>query len=147
MKKLLVLSTMVLFALSVFAQKHNKNGKWKDKNDRNNEWNTWNNRNIPKKVQKAFNKDYPNANNVQWSKERGYYIAKFGSGFWGNKNTVAYKSNGKRVNNYNYPTRRDRDNKDWKNKRDKDWKGNRDNDKNDNDRPKDWDDIFGKKND
>ena len=88
MKKMIVLFTMLCLSMSVFAQKNN-NGKWKDKKDKDYEWNTWNNRNIPKKVQKAFNNDYPNANNVQWTKERGYYIAKFGSGFWGNKNTVA----------------------------------------------------------
>lgn len=56
-----------------------------------------NSKNIPAKVREAFNRDYPNATNVTWTKSRGNWTAKFG-GILG-QNSVTYHANGQRVTN------------------------------------------------
>lgn len=66
------------------------------------------NNNLPRKVSDAFRRDYPNASNVNWSKDRGIWSANFKrSGLFGGNNTVSYKANGQRVdanrNNRNEP--------------------------------------------
>ena len=66
------------------------------------------NNNLPRKVSDAFRRDYPNASNVNWSKDRGVWSANFRrSGLFGGNNTVSYRANGQRVdasrNNRNEP--------------------------------------------
>ena len=51
-------------------------------------------KNQPAKVQQAFNKDYPNAGNVTWSKYRGDWTANFTNGII--KSTAVYHGNGGR---------------------------------------------------
>ena len=59
-------------------------------------------RNLPRKVRDAFQRDYPNAGNVDWTKSRGVWTADFRrSGIFGGSRTVSYKANGQRVNNNN----------------------------------------------
>jgi len=51
-------------------------------------------KNQPAKVRAAFQRDYPNAGNVSWSKYRGDWIASFGNGFY--RSTAVYHANGER---------------------------------------------------
>ena len=57
-------------------------------------------KNAPAKVREAFYDDYPNASNVSWTKDRGYWTAHFGGGLFnaGNR-TATYKAKGQRVDN------------------------------------------------
>jgi hypothetical protein len=54
-------------------------------------------KNIPTPVANAFYRDFPNAGNVTWTKDRGVWTANFGSGVFGSNNTVSYRANGQRV--------------------------------------------------
>ena len=51
-------------------------------------------KNQPAKVRAAFQRDYPNASNVSWSKYRGDWTATFGSGAY--RSTALYHGNGER---------------------------------------------------
>jgi hypothetical protein len=51
-------------------------------------------KNQPAKVRDAFQRDYPNASNVSWSKYRGEWTATFGSGLA--RSTAVYHANGER---------------------------------------------------
>ena len=51
-------------------------------------------KNQPAKVMTAFQRDYPNAGNVSWSKYRGDWTASFGNGFY--RSTALYHANGER---------------------------------------------------
>ena len=51
-------------------------------------------KNQPAKVRAAFQKDYPNASNVRWSKYRGDWTATFGNG--AGTSTAVYHANGQR---------------------------------------------------
>ena len=51
-------------------------------------------KNQPAKVRAAFNRDYPNANNVRWSKYRGDWTATFNGGLI--TSTAVYHANGQR---------------------------------------------------
>jgi hypothetical protein len=135
MKKLLFLIVTASFALTapVFAQgKGNGNGKWKkqkaakqdkrwdrnddDRYDRDGNWDNRRNddrnyntgkysKNAPRKVRDAFYRDYPNARNVSWTKDRGVWTARFdGGGWFGGSNSVSYAANGQRVGGNNNGT-------------------------------------------
>ena len=51
-------------------------------------------KNQPAKVRGAFQRDYPNATNVYWTKYRGDWTATFGNGFF--SSTAIYHANGER---------------------------------------------------
>lgn len=51
-------------------------------------------KNQPAKVRAAFQRDYPNASNVYWSKYRGDWTATFRNGLW--MSTAVYHANGDR---------------------------------------------------
>ena len=51
-------------------------------------------KNQPAKVRAAFQRDYPNAGNVSWSKYRGDWTAGFGNGLY--RSTALYHANGER---------------------------------------------------
>ena len=51
-------------------------------------------KNQPAKVVAAFQRDYPNAANVSWSKYRGDWTVSFGNGFY--RSTALYHANGER---------------------------------------------------
>ena len=51
-------------------------------------------KNQPAKVRAAFQRDYPNATNVSWSKYRGDWTANFGNGLY--RSTAVYHANGQR---------------------------------------------------
>ena len=51
-------------------------------------------KNQPTKVSAAFQRDYPNAVNVSWSKYRGDWTATFGNGLY--RSTAVYHANGER---------------------------------------------------
>ncbi len=62
------------------SKQNNKNGKYS--------------KNQPTKVTAAFQRDYPNATNVVWSKYRGDWTATFGNGIF--RSTAVYHANGER---------------------------------------------------
>ena len=129
MKKFFLLSTGLIFGLTMIAQGNSDNGKGKDKsksersaNQSNSEhkektanekkqldehnkkiWDGTSDKggkgpvyakNQPAKVSAAFQRDYPNAGNVSWSKYRGDWTASFGNGFY--RSTALYHANGDR---------------------------------------------------
>lgn len=51
-------------------------------------------KNQPAKVRQAFQRDYPTATNVYWTKYRGSWTATFGNGVW--RSTAVYHANGER---------------------------------------------------
>ena len=51
-------------------------------------------KNQPAKVSAGFQRDYPNAVNVSWSKYRGDWTASFGNGLY--RSTAVYHANGER---------------------------------------------------
>jgi hypothetical protein len=109
MKKLFTLSLAITIALSGMAQKNHKgNGKQKHKtqvkhrgNNTHEDRNQDDNRdkvskNLPSKVRSSFNRDFPNANNVSWTKNNGYWTASFPDGIY--RTSVTYSANGARIN-------------------------------------------------
>jgi hypothetical protein len=128
MKKLLLLLVIAFFGIagSATAQKkpkkncdNNKNygKKYDQRNDdrysRNVNYNDRDSRNTPRKVRDAFYRDYPNASNVSWTKDRGVWTANFKrSGIFGGNTSVSYSANGQRVGNDNNNIFGRRDNKD-----------------------------------
>jgi Ni/Co efflux regulator RcnB len=141
MKKLLLLLAMASFGIAgnATAQKkgkknadHNKNYGKKhehrnhDDHNQNVNYNDRYSKNTPRKVRDAFYRDYPNASNVSWTKDRGVWTANFKrSGIFGGNSSVSYAANGQRVNagNNNIFGRRDRTVKNTppKNSRSRDW--------------------------
>lgn len=131
MKKLLLLLMLASFGIAGTAtaqKKSNKNcdndkNKYSKKYDRkkddrrNDDYDRrnvgYNNNNAPRKVRDAFYRDYPNAKNVSWSKDRGVWTANFkNSGLFGGSRNVSYAANGRRLDNNNrIPDRRDNDNR------------------------------------
>ncbi len=129
MKKILFIMAAFTISLGAIAQEngkgkgHNKQKKHASSNqgrdyddvrsDNNNDRNAGNNKNnagnsgkytnnTPRKVRDAFYRDYPNASNVSWTKERGVWTARFnGGGIFGGGNSVSYKANGQRLGSYN----------------------------------------------
>lgn len=79
---------------------NNRDRRW---NNQNNQGNNNNSGSAPRKVRDAFYSDYPNADNVRWTKDRGVWTAHFrGAGlFGGNDQSVSYRANGQRLNNNN----------------------------------------------
>lgn len=124
MKKLLVLIAAFTFGVGAMAQGNGK-GKGQNKqkgkkthasherdrtysNDDNRTYDnrTYDNSNntgkytnsAPRKVRDAFARDYPNASNVSWTKDRGIWTARFnGGGLFGGGNNVSYRANGAAV--------------------------------------------------
>ena len=78
--------------------------RWENNQDnRNRNGNEANRGGIPRKVRDAFNRDYPNAKNVNWSKDRGVWSARFRrNGLFGGNATASYKANGERLSNSNF---------------------------------------------
>lgn len=117
MKKILFLATAVVLSVSGIAQgKSQGKGKAKAKTQQAGKakksssiadysrtvWGGTNSGNGPKisknqpaKVSAAFQRDYPGATNVSWSKYRGDWTATFGSGLFGSR-TAVYHANGER---------------------------------------------------
>ena len=115
MKNILLLFFCITVAISLSAQGNKNKGKDKSKEKSeqtsNDSWQqhekkiwigTKDNdgggpkpsKNQPAKVRSAFQRDYPNASNVQWSKYRGDWTATFRRGpFW---STAVYHANGDR---------------------------------------------------
>lgn len=88
------------------TEKNNEKGE-KDKKDRmDHEQKVWDgtytkqsagplpSKNQPAKVRAAFQRDYPNATGVYWSKYRGDWTATFRNGIW--MSTAVYHANGDR---------------------------------------------------
>ncbi|RYY69281.1 MAG: hypothetical protein EOO13_09980 [Chitinophagaceae bacterium] len=76
-----------------------------DRNNRNDDYGNKYSKNAPRKVTDAFYRDYPNAGNVSWTKDRGVWTANFKrGGIFGGNNRVSYRANGQRIDNYNNNT-------------------------------------------
>jgi hypothetical protein len=83
-------------------------GSWNDQN--NNQRNNQNAGNAPRKVRDAFYRDYPNASNVRWTKDRGVWTANFRSaGLFSGNRSVSYRANGERVGNNTWANRQTTD--------------------------------------
>ncbi len=60
-------------------------------------------KNVPTKVNQAFQRDYPYATNVSWTKSKGSWTATFGNN--GYRSNATYHANGeRRYGQSNYPT-------------------------------------------
>ncbi len=81
------------------AKKHDR--RYDDRRYENNRRNVhYYNNNAPRKVRDAFNRDYPNAKNITWTKDRGVWTASFkNGGLFGGNRSVSYAANGRRVDN------------------------------------------------
>lgn len=138
MKKLLLLLTMFTLGVSAMAQndkskkakkekqekKYKKrgnddrenDGRYEDNrndNDDNNNGKNNGNNNAPSKVREAFNRDYPSAQNVTWTKNRGVWTASFRrSGLFGGTRSVSYEANGTRSSSGSRTNNRQRDGRD-----------------------------------
>ena len=118
MKNFTLLMAIMFLSASSFAQGKSKgHGNGKNKNNhverRSNDQNEINehqnnndnvhndngnsgksSKNQPAKVRDAFYRDYPNASNVTWTKNRGDWTATFGNGLY--RSTAVYHANGDR---------------------------------------------------
>lgn len=74
----------------VYQTGKNNNGKYSKKQ--------------PAKVRAAFNRDYPNATNVTWTKYRGNWTASFPNGIY--RVNATYSANGQRLNGRSTRTNR-----------------------------------------
>ena len=55
-------------------------------------------KNTPRKVSDAFNRDFPNATSVSWTKNQGSWTANYrNGGILGASGTATYRANGQRV--------------------------------------------------
>lgn len=61
-------------------------------------------KNQPAKVRAAFNRDYPNATNVTWTKDRGNWTASFPNSIY--RVNATYSANGQRLNGRSTRTNR-----------------------------------------
>ncbi|MES2772975.1 MAG: hypothetical protein V4722_02235 [Bacteroidota bacterium] len=112
MKKYFILFLAASIAITAGMAQGNSKNKGKDKvkiktakNNKGNEVN-WDgtqqsgngklSKNQPTKVTAAFQRDYPAAGNVVWSKYRGDWTATFNSGFGWGRSTAVYHANGER---------------------------------------------------
>lgn len=93
MKKLLLGLALFCFAASSYAQEGNKSKK-AGKSTKNVSAKFDYSTTTPKKVETAFQTDYPEAQNVAWSKYKGDYTSTFTNGGW--KSTAVYHANGER---------------------------------------------------
>ena len=66
-----------------------------DNEDRNNGNGGKYSKNLPSQVAASFNRDYPGATNVSWTKSRGVWTASFNNGIL--RNRVSYAANGQQV--------------------------------------------------
>ena len=57
-------------------------------------------KNAPAKVREAFNRDFPNASNISWTKNRNIWTASFSGSIFGTRQ-ASYTANGTRVNSNN----------------------------------------------
>ncbi len=105
MKKLFLITALSVVTMLSFAQgKGNGKGKYK-KNQTVNTTGVFNDqtpagkpsKNLPAKVRESFNRDYPNSNNVIWTKNKGVWTARYNGGIFGNTQIVSYKANGQRM--------------------------------------------------
>jgi len=124
MKKLLLIFAAFVFSLAIAAQANsqgkgkdkqkgkpeqvgNKEKEEKDQKDKSDhEKKVWDgtytqegdgpkpSKNQPAKVRSSFQRDYPNASNISWSKYRGDWTATFRNGAW--MSTAVYHANGER---------------------------------------------------
>lgn len=86
---------LFMFAISVYAISSSAQQKTTLSKDNRNKINKMDYSRIqPKKVEEAFQKDYPEAQQIVWSKYKGNYTASFTNGSW--KSTAVYLSNGER---------------------------------------------------
>ncbi len=84
--------------------KKEKQKEFKDDDDGNGNGNSKTRINIPTQVRNSFNRDYPNAMNAVWTKNKGDWTVTFGNSNW--NSTATYHSNGERVDTRT-PVRRD----------------------------------------
>jgi hypothetical protein len=105
MKKLFLITALSVVTMLSFAQGKG-NGKGKYKNNKTvHTTGVFNNqstgdkysKNLPAKVRESFNRDYPNSNNVVWTKSKGVWTARYNGGIFGNPQIVSYKANGRRM--------------------------------------------------
>lgn len=84
------------------VMKSQKNGNYNDRDVRYGETNRNGkySKNIPTRVRESFDRDFPNARNVTWTKSRGEWTAHFGGGVFNTgTRSVTYHANGTRVDN------------------------------------------------
>lgn len=77
---------------NVYNQNNNIYNQRRNTNNNNNAYST----NLPARVRSSFYRDYPNATNVSWSKNSGYWTASFPNGVY--RVNTTYAANGQRVN-------------------------------------------------
>lgn len=122
MKKALLILFVSFVSIGTFAQgkskgkghdkKYENSARYEDRDDRyeNEQQNGKQkgkkvkySKNVPTKVAAAFQRDYPYATNVNWTKSKGYWTASFGNR--GYQSYATYHANGERGDNRsNYPT-------------------------------------------
>lgn len=68
-------------------------------------------KNVPAKVRVSFNRDYPNATNVSWTKNKNFWTASFLNGVF--RNSVTYAANGQRANGTTRRTSAETDGSIW----------------------------------
>jgi hypothetical protein len=105
MKKLFLITALSVVTMLSFAQGKG-NGKGKNKDNKNvhttgvlNDQSQGDkySKNLPAKVRASFNRDFPNSNNVVWTKNKGVWTARYNGGIFGNTQIVSYKANGQRM--------------------------------------------------
>ena len=94
MKKLVLAFALFSFAVSSNAQENGKSNKKTDKSTKNVSAKFDYSTTTPKKVETSFQTDYPEAQNVAWSKYKGDYTSTFTNGT--SKSTAVYHANGER---------------------------------------------------
>ena len=83
---------------SRYDRDENYDRRWDNDQNRQNQQGGKIAKNIPTPVANAFYRDFPNAGNVTWTKDKGIWTAHLGNGGILNRNgTVSYRSNGQRV--------------------------------------------------
>jgi hypothetical protein len=110
MKKLFILISAITISISGMSQSNGKGkGHYKNKADKHvnkkshdsdddynrRKGNSSYTKGIPSKVRAAFQRDFPNATNVAWTKDRGNWTARFGNGIF--RHNVTYHANGQRI--------------------------------------------------
>lgn len=85
-----------------YGRKNDNEDRYENRNkNRNDKYS----KNTPSRVSDAFYRDYPNASNVNWTKSRGVWTARFNNGgIFGGNNTASYQANGQRVGRNNNNT-------------------------------------------
>ena len=96
MKQICMLLLVVMSMNTLMAQQRDERNRNRDQQDQRNQRDQRDHRDVPQPVQRSFQRDNPNYNNVQWSRSGNQWHATYPDRRYNNRNAeVYYDRNGR----------------------------------------------------